>query len=219
VSFDRIAPYYRSLETLAFGNVLQRARTCWIGNLSHPQRTLICGEGNGRFLCELLRVHPGIEIDCVDASGEMLELARRRLLRTNPGSVTGVQFIHEDALNWLPQSSYDLLVTHFFFDCFRSSEVKSIVAKLAGAARRDAVWLIADFAVPPGGILARAHAKTWLRAMYVFFRCSANIAGSEIVDPTPYLEMNGFIRAAQKFSRAGMLKSECFVRRSCASAI
>ena len=55
VSFDSIAPAYRTLETIAFGGALQRARVACLGEIGTPRRALIVGEGNGRFLCELLR--------------------------------------------------------------------------------------------------------------------------------------------------------------------
>ena len=74
MSFDLLAPHYRWLETIVFGNALQKARTCWISNIPRPKRTLLLGAGNGRFLCELLQVHP--DVDCLDASERMLQLAR-----------------------------------------------------------------------------------------------------------------------------------------------
>ena len=210
MSFDRIAPHYRWLETVSFGNALQRARTFWIDQLSRPQRALICGEGNGRFLCELLRVHPGIEVDCVDASAGMLNVARHRVLRSCPESLSRVHLIHSDALKWEPTGSYDLFVTHFFFDCFRRSDVKSIAAKLASAAAPKAVWLVADFVVPTSGVVDRLLARAWLRAMYLFFWFAASIAADDLIDPTHYLEANGFIRTARTLSLRGMLKSDLF---------
>jgi ubiquinone/menaquinone biosynthesis C-methylase UbiE len=213
VNFDRVAPVYRCLETLTFGGALQRARTCLIHQLAPPRRVLICGEGNGRFLCQLLRVHPAIDIDCVDSSSKMLDLAKRRVLRTYPDSFARVCFIHEDIRNWCSENSHDLIVTHFFFDCFPREEAQSIAAKLAAAATSNAFWLISDFVVPRRGFIARLHARIWLRLMYFFFRSATRISANELIDPTPWLEGNGFRRIAQKISRAGMVKSECFARR------
>jgi len=158
VSFDLVAPHYRWLEAIAFGNALQRARTRWIDTIARPKRTLILGEGDGRFLCELVRAHPKIDVDCIDASAAMLHLARARLSRTHPESVSRVHFICEDILQWSPRKSYDLLVTHFFLDCFPATELQAIVAKLARAAEPDAVWLIADFTIPRKRF-ARGHAR------------------------------------------------------------
>ena len=210
MSFDLVAPHYRWLETIAFGNALQRARTCWIDTIARPKRTLIFGEGDGRFLCELVRAYPKIDVDCVDASETMLQLARARLRRMHPESFSRVHFFCEDILKWSPRKSYDLLVTHFFLDCFPATELQAIIAKLARAAEPDAIWLLADFTIPWKGF-ARAHAKLWLRMMYTFFRAAAGIAANELVDPAPYLDGHGFIPHSENLSRAKMLRSDVYV--------
>ena len=210
MSFDLVAPHYRWLETIAFGNALQRARTCWIDAIARPKRTLILGEGDGRFLCELVRAYPKIDVDCIDASQAMLQLARGRLRRMRPESFSRVHFIHEDILKWSPRESYDLLVTHFFLDCFPGRELQAIIAKLASAAEPGAAWLIADFTIPRERF-ARAHAKSWLRMMYTFFRATAGIGAKELVDPIPYLDEYGFTRASENLSRGRMLRSDVYV--------
>ena len=210
MSFDLVAPHYRWLETIAFGNALQQARTCWIDTIARPKRTLILGEGDGRFLCELVRAHPKIDVDCVDASQAMLQLARARLRRTHPESFSRVHFFREDILNWSPRKSYDLLVTHFFLDCFSGRELQAIIAKLASAAEPGAVWLIADFTIPRKRF-ARAYARLWLRIMYTFFRATAGIAAKELVDPIPYLDGYGFTRASENLSRGRMLRSDVYI--------
>lgn len=189
---------------------MQRARTCWIDTIARPKRTLILGEGDGRFLCELVRAYPKIDVDCIDASEAMLQLARARLRRTHPESFSRVHFIREDILKWSPRKSYDLLVTHFFLDCFPGRELQAIIAKLASAAEPGAVWLIADFTIPRKKF-ARAHARLWLRMMYTFFRATAGIAANELVDPIPYLDGHKFIRASGNLSRGKMLRSDVYV--------
>ena len=213
MTFDRVARSYRWLETIAFGRSLQRARVLWIGKIPSPKRALILGEGDGRFLCELLRVHPKIDIDCVDASARMSTLAQTRARQSHPESWQRIQFIHADILKWSPLKSYDLIVTHFFLDCFPRDEVKAIVDKLAGAAAHDAVWLLADFTIPPAGIFSQMHAKLLLRMMYLFFRCAAGITANGLVDPSPYLEADNFVPMWHQSSRAAMLKSELWQQR------
>ena len=67
-----------------FGSVLQKARNRWIDRIAPPKRALVLGEGDGRFVCELLRVHGEARVDCVDASGRMLEIARQRVANFPP---------------------------------------------------------------------------------------------------------------------------------------
>jgi hypothetical protein len=89
-------------------------------------------------------------------------------------------------------------------------ELQAVIAKLAGAAEPGAVWLIADFTIPRQRF-ARAHARLWLRMMYMFFRATSGIAANELVDPIVYLDGHGFIRASESLSRGSMLRSNMYV--------
>jgi ubiquinone/menaquinone biosynthesis C-methylase UbiE len=212
VSFDFIAPAYRTLETIAFGGDLQRARIACLCEIETPRRVLIIGEGNGRFLCELLRIHPNVEIDCVDASARMLELARRRLERRLPTGATRTRFLQRDITSWIPPDQvYDLIVTHFFLDCFSGDRIADVVNRLSRAATPNATWLLADFCMPADG-LVRIRARLWLAAMYRFFQFAAGIEARKLEDPSPFLRTAGFALASQHFFRSGMLKSELWRR-------
>ncbi|MEN3368156.1 MAG: hypothetical protein V7609_299 [Verrucomicrobiota bacterium] len=212
MSFDSVAPWYRTLETIAFGGVLQRCRISCLDKLQNPRRALIVGEGNGRFLCELLRTHPDIEVECVDASERMLSLARQRIGRELPDRADRVRFLHHDITSWsAPERRYDLVVTHFVLDCFPESQLAGIVRKLSRAATDDAGWLLADFCVPNKRI-ARWRAHLWLSVMYGFFQLVAGIQASELTDPTPFIQAGRFTLARQHLFRRGMLKSELWRR-------
>jgi ubiquinone/menaquinone biosynthesis C-methylase UbiE len=212
VSFDTLAPWYRTLEWIAFGDDLQRCRTACLGEIAAPRRALIVGEGNGRFLCELLRVYPGVEVDCIDASQRMLQLARKRLEREWPEAAPRVRFLQHDLTSWSPpEHHYDLVATHFFLDCFAETQLAAIVGKLAQAATGNANWLLADFCVPAKGV-ARLRAQAWLAVMYQFFRVTAGIGARQLVDPAPFLREEGFALVRQHSFRKGMLKSEMWRR-------
>jgi ubiquinone/menaquinone biosynthesis C-methylase UbiE len=215
VNFDRVADHYYWLELLAFGSALQRARTHWLAKLTQPSRVLIVGEGNGRFLCELLKMHPEIEIDCIDASARMLRLAEKRLRRKAPDTLPQVRFLHHDVRTWsAPIAAYDLVIAHFFLDCYEEIEVSAIVKKLAAVATKHATWLIADFCLPPKEI-ARTHARLWLFFMYRFFRTFAGIPGRWLVDPAPFLKASGFELTGSYHIRFGMVKSEIWLKTGC----
>jgi ubiquinone/menaquinone biosynthesis C-methylase UbiE len=212
VSFDAIAPWYRTLEWIAFGGDLQRCRIACLKEIAAPRRALIAGEGNGRFLCELLRRHPGVEVDCIDASQRMLQLAQKRLERELPDRVQSARFLQRDLTSWSPPDHhYDLLVTHFFLDCFAEAQLAAIVRKLARASTEDANWLLADFCVPAKGT-ARLHARALLAVMYRFFRLTARIQASKLIDPTPFLRAEGFSLARRHLFRKGILRSEMWGR-------
>ena len=123
-----------------------------------------------------------------------------------------VRFVHQDITSWAaPEHHYDLLVTHFVLDCFPEAALTAII-KLARAAAYDASWLLADFSVPRHGV-ARFRARGWLVVMYLFFRITARIEASALIDPTPLMRGGGFVLVRQRFFRRGILKSEMWRRK------
>jgi ubiquinone/menaquinone biosynthesis C-methylase UbiE len=216
VSFDFIAPHYRWLESVAFANTLQKARSFFLDQISTPRRILIAGEGNGRFLREFARKFPQTRIDCVDVSERMLQLAQEQLCDSNGGRI---KFFRKDLLRWLPEENvYDVIVTHFFLDCFSEAEIEKLVAMLAKAATRNAVWLLADFSIPPEP-LRELHAKAWLWVMHRLFRGVARISARKLTDPLPFLEAEGFRCAHREQWRLGLVGSQLWQRSQQASGV
>lgn len=212
MSFDSLAPSYHALEWIAFGDALQRGRTACLREISQPRRALLVGEGNGRFLSELLKVHLEVEVDYLDSSARMLQLAKRRLERGRSESAGRVRFFKEEIGSWnAPDEHYDLVVTHFVLDCFPEAELKTIIKKLGRAATSDASWLLADFSLPAKGA-ARVKAQVWLSAMYAFFRLTTHIDARELIDPTPVIRAENFVLCRRYDSHRGMLKSELWRR-------
>lgn len=207
MSFDRIAPHYRWLETVAFGNQLQQARVAFVREIGGPCRVLIVGEGNGRFLAELLRVHPGLQVDCIEASARMIGLARQRV------NAAQVRFIHakvQDAV--LEAETYDLIVTHFFLDCFDQNTLLMLIEKLALAATPAARWLVADFCEPTRG-WRRWRARALITLMYFFFQATAGIEARRLVNYRPLLRRQGFNCADEILMPSEMIRSELWERR------
>jgi len=207
MSFDQIAPHYRWMEFVLAGRKLQGCRTEFLGRLNDAEKVLIVGEGNGRFLLECRRRLSQAHVTCVDASGRMLDLARARLRR---GGLTDqrVEFLHADVLKWQPPGkAFDLIVTHFFLDCFRADQLREVVAKLATSARSGARWLLADFQVPVGRI-ARWRARIILWCMYSFFRAVTRLPAKELTTPDAFLIQAGFALEQRRLSEWGLLHSD-----------
>lgn len=211
MSFDRLAPHYRWMERLLAGEKLQSCRTTFLQEVTAAQNVLILGEGNGRFLMECRRQLPAAQITCVDASERMLAIARNRSIQAGL-STAQVKFICADALTWNPPAATaDLVVTHFFLDCFRADQLELLIAKLAGAARPAATWLLSDFHTPPAG-LARLRARLILKAMYVFFQIFTTLPASQLTPPETYLRRQGFKLIRRQQSEWGLLHSDRWQR-------
>ena len=183
--YDRLAPYYETLERLAFGNRLMHARTALLDDLPPLEKVLILGEGDGRFLSAFLQRQPECSVTCLEQSSSMIELARARLTKRQQRKVT---FVTKDALLFAPQRAhYDGLVTAFFLDCFTPKTLQNLVPKLAAALQAGGWWYYADFAVPSQG-WRRLRAQVYLTTMHAFFRWQTGLQARSLADPTPLFE-------------------------------
>ena len=212
MSFDTLAAHYRWMEFVLAGNKLHRCRTAFLGEMGDAQNILLLGEGNGRFLLPCRRRFPKARITCVDASGPMLQQARRRLQKHGL-SAEGIEFTQADALIWRPPvATYDLIVTHFFLDCFRPEQLEPLLAKLAKAAKPQAAWLLADFQVPAKG-LQQHRARIILGMMYLFFSVVTRLPARELTSPDDLLVGNGFALRERRVSEWALLRSDRWALR------
>lgn len=211
MSFDALAPHYRWMELVLAGEKLQRCRTAFLNRISPPESILIWGEGNGRFLVECRRAWSGTRILCADASQKMLELAKRRIERAGLGA-EGIDFLRADVLSWKPvKQEFDLIVTHFFLDCFRGDQLQQVIERLSVAARPTAEWLIADFQAPTSG-LRRIRARLILMTMYLFFKVATRLPANRLTQPDPFIAGSKFVLTERRVSEWGLLHSDLWQR-------
>src|SRR5580692_757823 len=112
---DAIAPYYHFLERVSFGTALERARFAFLPEIACSRRALLCGGGDGRFLAEFLRCNRGVQVDFVDLSPKMVQLAERRVFAMGNSFRQRVHFYAASVGEFVPAQAaeYDLMVTHF----------------------------------------------------------------------------------------------------------
>jgi SAM-dependent methyltransferase len=196
VNCDGIARWYRWLEYAGFGRALERRREAFLSDVSDARRVLAMGDGDGRALVALVAAAPRACVDYIDVSPRMLELARIRV------GTERVAYRNEDArAAQLPAAEYDLIVTHFFLDCFDETELEPLIQRLASAATPGARWLISEF-----------RGNGWLvRALYLFFRIATGLRTRHLVDHHPLLKRSGFRLLCCKNTWQGLLASELWV--------
>jgi ubiquinone/menaquinone biosynthesis C-methylase UbiE len=211
MSFDVLAPHYRWMEVVLAGEKLQQCRTAFLGRVAGANKVLILGEGNGRFLLECRRELPNAKITCVDVSARMLGLARERLTR-HGARCERIDFVCADALAWKPaEGGFDLIVTHFFLDCFTPEQLAALVGKLANVAAPRANWLLADFQAASSG-WRRVRSRLILWSMYRFFRVVTRLPAAQLTSPDALLTQYGFKLREQRVSDWGLLRSDCWER-------
>lgn len=210
-SFDLLASAYQPLERVTFGRLLHACRTAHLDRLRACRRALILGDGDGRFLTDLVRTNPTIQVDSVDVSPGMLAAAHRRV-RTVPGAVERVRFVVADArTDPLPGAGYDLVVTNFFLDCFRPADLARVVARAAEVCAPGGVWIDGDFRLPAKG-WERFAARLALAGMYAFFRLTTRIPAGRLTDPAPLLTEHGFALEAEPAWLRGFLSARLWVK-------
>jgi hypothetical protein len=115
-------------------------------------------------------------------------------------------------LKWQPpRAVFDLVVTHFFLDCFRCDELQSLVTKVATSATDEARWLLADFREPEGG-WQRWRARVALALMYVFFRCATGLSAARLTPPDGFLKAAGFRLAGRRLANFGLVHADLWRR-------
>lgn len=146
-------------------------------HLADSQRVLTIGEGDGRFVAELVRRFPHIEVDCLEGSSAMIARARARL-----PSAAKVNFYHVDALNWeYPVEIYDAVVTCFFLDCFSDKTLREWLPRAINCSKPAGKWMVAEFREGVGG-MERLRSRFWLRVMYRFFNWTTGLEAKQLPD-------------------------------------
>jgi ubiquinone/menaquinone biosynthesis C-methylase UbiE len=153
-NFDRVARPYRWLEYMSFGPCLERCRDAQLAHLTGARRALLLGDGDGRFLARLLAANPTLTADVVDSSQSMLTILEQRIRSSGPQARRRICLHRADALEWNLSGSYDLIVSHFFLDCFFPCQLEQLFDRVLPHALPGARWVISEFAIPRNPLAA-----------------------------------------------------------------
>lgn len=225
--FGRLAVVYGGLERLVYGSLLLRARRVCLDELAGTETLLVVGEGDGRFLAELLTRHPACAVTVLDRSAGMLRRAEARLRAPQPEVRPGVRptlqpnvrvsFVQGNALTVpLPAGRYDALVTHFFLDVFPAETLAQLVPKLGGVLKPGGRWFVADFAAPrtlrhPP---TRRYSRLMTALMYAFFRLMTKLPARTVAPPEVFLERAGLEPDPPTRFRGGFVYAQTYTART-----
>ncbi|MFZ0827490.1 MAG: class I SAM-dependent methyltransferase [Verrucomicrobiia bacterium] len=211
MNFDRLAANYHWMEKLFAGGLMQRCRTTFLAHTKDRRHALLVGEGTGKFLVELLRANPRIQITCVEQCEGMIQQARQRLAREKLDG-SHINFQQIDVLHWKPPpGEFDLVVTNFFLDCFRAEQLQKLIPRLAESATNDAIWLLADFRVPERG-WRRWRAGAILASLYLFFKLMTSLSASWLTPPDNFLTDSGFKLSDRRLLSFGLAHADFWSR-------
>lgn len=211
MSFDALAPHYRWMERVFAGNLMQRSREAFIEQTRQCRHALLCGEGPGQFLEALLAANADVRVTCVESSARMIEQARAQLARRRLTS-DRVCFVQQDALKWSPPpGEFDLVVTDYFLDCFRSDQLARLIRRLSEGATPDATWLLADFRLPATG-WRRWRAAFVVALLFALFRLTTDVVASRLTPPDADLSAAGFRLVQRREWSLGLVYSDLWRR-------
>jgi hypothetical protein len=207
VNFDRVARPYRWLEYLSFGPWLGRCRSAQLDHLSQSRCALLLGDGDGRFLARLLSTNRSLTADVIDSSRSMLRVLDRRVRRSGPRARRRIRQHHADALEWEPTRRYDLIVAHFFLDCFFPQQLEQLLDRVLPHALPGAQWVISEFAIPRNALAA------WLAGgviglLYRVFGVLTGLRVRALPDYATVLRRRGLTLSQDRRYLAGLLCSQ-----------
>ena len=207
-NYDILARPYQSLEYLTLGRTLERTRLHYLPTLTHQQNAFVLGDGDGRFLSQLLAQNPTLQADAVDTSAAMLQLLRQRCEAATPTAATRLRTHQANGLTFTPPTpqKYDLVVTHFFLDCLTQPELDILVTRITPNLAPGALWLLSDFRIPTGSM--RLPAKLFIRSLYLAFRIITGLRTTHLPDHATPLANAGLTRTAHHQLLAGVLSTE-----------
>lgn len=207
VNFDPLARPYRWLEYLSFGPWLARCRRAQLVHLAGAHRALLLGDGDGRFLARLLAANPTLTVDVVDSSRSMLRSLDRRIRRAGPQARRRICLHHADALAWNPTGNYDLIVSHFFLDCFFPHQLEQLFDRILPHLRPGALWVISEFAIPSNAFTAHL-ARALIGLLYRAFALLTGLPVRALPDYQAALLRRGFVPSQDRRYLAGLLCSQ-----------
>ena len=204
---DGIAPYYEMLERATFGSWLRRTRTAYLAEVCGAERALLCGGGDGRFLVRLLEADRDVRVDYVDLSAEMVKIARRRVGAMGREFSERVRFLVGDVRDVATSGAkYDLIVTHFFLDCFSERELGAVVGRLRECAAPGARWLVSEFHEVKTRV-GRVWSRAVILGMYAGFRVVTGLRVAEVPDYEGELVRSGFRLRNGRAMLGGLLRA------------
>lgn len=204
--FDRIARIYLWGEYVSFGKALERCRFYFLSEVSTAKKVLALGEGDGRFLAELLRKNPQPVADAVDVSEVMLSLLRDRAKEA--GAEARLQTHLADVRDFEPKDyGYDLVVTHFFLDCLTENEIALLIQKIRPHLAEDCRWLVSDFAIPAKG-WKKFLGRIVVSSLYLGFRVLTNLQIRRLPELPPIWQDAGYELQKRREFLGGLLYCE-----------
>ena len=174
MNFDLIAKHYNWIEKIIFRSDLEKVRRMNLALVKNAKSILLLGDGDGRFLEQVSLMGTDAFIVSVDSSAKMIDLSKRKLEK----SALNVEFNCTKIEDFQPIDNFkpDLIIAHFFLDCFTHDEVKLIIDRVSEWAAVNAKFVISDFLITKKTSFNKIYQKMLTKIMIRFFRLFCGIS-------------------------------------------
>jgi tRNA (cmo5U34)-methyltransferase len=195
--FNRLAPFYDALARIVIGRGIRASQLHFLNHLATKNKLLILGGGTGWILPFIYKVNPTLQIDYIDVSLKMIELARGRVKDSKVRFIAGTE-------GNIPDTDYDCVITNFYLDLFDDTKLPSVILCIKNSLQSGACWIVTDF------VNERKWHKRTLTIMYKFFRLTAGLQTQNLPLWEQGLRMVGASQHEMKKYTGGFIKSILF---------
>jgi hypothetical protein len=108
---------------------------------------------------------------------------------------------------WQPTHTYDLIVSHFFLDCFFPHELEQLFDHLLPHARPGAQWVVSEFA-NPANPFAALLARGIVSLLYWSFGLLTGLRVRTLPGYAASMLRRGLVLTHHRGFLAGLLRSE-----------
>lgn len=178
--FDRIANFYDRLARLVYGQAIVKAQCHFLSQIPPGSSVLIIGGGTGWILEKIIQTASPGYICYLEASEEMIALAKAFALENLPHDLTRIDFKLGTQEKLKELGAFDAVITFFFLDMFQGKRLGQVMKRLREKMNPGAIWLFADFHHPTNKFRPIANLLIW--TMYRFFRIVAGIEAEALPD-------------------------------------
>lgn len=198
--FNRLAPVYDKLANIVFGKAIRRAQTRFLNEIDGEATVLILGGGTGWLLSELVAAKPDCSVTYIDASKKMIEMTEEKVKDIKHRVI----FIHGTERDIPPESTFEVVITHFFLDLFDMPSCKEVCKLINSHCRPGSLWLACDFVN-----------QTWwhgamLRIMYIFFGWAASLRNKRLPDWQTCIQELGYSEFGVQYYFGNLICSAFF---------
>ncbi len=185
-SYDRVARFYDILSGVYSVGGIRDVTHNQISLLTPGEKVLFAGCGGGSEV--VAAAARGCEVTAIDASSEMIELLRSRLVRAGQTARLNAVMLEE----WISDELYDTVCANFFLNVFSAATLRGILSLVLARVRPGGRLMIADVAAPNGNVLYRTLNRVYLHGAMIPFALAGLVEWHANHDYPAILEKEGW---------------------------